>query len=274
MKEKKLSISKKVLYLLLVLSLGLGLFFIFNKPVSKLESYNDLEILFNQISNQLTTDNRVTEFDSSREAWWIDTDNLDLAIPTQLSIGFIIKNDSNNPNRNKDLDQICDNLNKIVKNNLSRHGFKINTRNSSKNKDDNQFYDYIQAYESGQFICLAESPIIEEMGNWFHFYCFTSDQVKAARERQLPFIKILQSKNSIIYDLEIIDNYAKGNHHARRVGSTAYFYKNNNQWELLWDYQDLPMCTEFSEKNIPTKYWTDCYDQQMNIHKGSDVWSN
>lgn len=246
---------------------------------SKTQKTNgELETIFNQIAGQLkNADSRVTlsNDEASPSVWWIDNDNLDILIPTDFSLMLSITA-KNKSNESEEYNQVFDKLNKIVKEDLSKNGFTLNPKNSSKNKKDDRMFDYIQAYESENFICVTVSPVIED-SNFFKFRCLSFDQITLAREKQLPFLKILKANSTIdkntdfvITSLKIVDDEAKANINFRRTGFITLFYQDNNGWRKIFSGQDNPMCDELSKNNIPAEHWPDCYlDQQGNIKKGS-----
>jgi len=125
--------------------------------------------------------------------WWIDNNNLNLNIPTNLHFTTKITTDYN---------QTFDNLNKIVSDSLIENSFVINTKNSSTSKTDERFYDYIQAYELNNIRCITTSQYDV---NQFIFQCFTDDQITQTRNQQQPFLELIP-KDSIISNLKIIND--------------------------------------------------------------------
>lgn len=169
-------------------------------------------------------------------------------------------------------------LNEMVEEVMTSNGFLLNEKNSSDNETDDQFYDYVQAYEKDEVMCVATSD--PDLGasspeapfsSLFNFSCFDNIALDEAYAEQIPFLKVLDAKNIVVSNIKINGDKATMGVAGRRTGAMMFMYKSGENWVpiIKGGLQAVPECGALEENNIPEEYWIDCYDKDGTIRKGA-----
>lgn len=228
-----------------------------NNPSKKADSIQ--EILY-QVKNIFTENaekyNATTGSSSEDSVWWITNDNFNIINPDSSSV-YLSVPCRHISNLEPKVEEIKHYFSPKIKEQFLHNGFVINRLNTSDSYTDNQFYDYIEAYEKNNFKCtLVVSP---DCGGFF-----TTDLVLTTRvvcTDQLD--KNLAIQKPIIEDLNLKDgesiNYIKSSGNfvylsIRGRGTGGYYIiaeKINNGWVAIMKGQELPDCSWVKNKKIP-----------------------
>lgn len=212
-----------------------------------------------------------------RSVWWISDDERNILVPTSQAVllkirPIKIKSDDFESQNKVESKKINDRVSSIMKN----IGFKINVKNSSKSIEDEEFYDYVQAFELNDIKCVAtSSPDVSKGMNEpqfysiFEFSCFDNAQLQKEYLFQSPFLKTLGYKESVIYDVQINGDKASMGVRGRRSGGRAFMYKDSEGWELITAGNGYPTCEEQEKKSIPEEFSFDCVDSNGKLKKGN-----
>lgn len=206
-----------------------------------------------------------------RDTWWVTPDGWSILVPTDKSMVIkVLPSGSAEPNKEE-----FGRLNTIARDIMLSSKFTLNTLNSSESESDKKYYDYVQAYEKGNEKCVAtSSPDVGAGANEDRFYskftfsCFTNEELQAAYDLQIPFLKGLNRKNSVVSLIEVKGDRATMGIHGRRTGAVAFMYKSGSEWKTVIIAQAVPGCDELIANGVPQEFWVDCYDSNNKIRKG------
>jgi hypothetical protein len=204
--------------------------------------------------------NGKVEFSTEGDLWWIDTDksNIINKLSPEIRMDFKCL-----PNATSLL-EIKKKIGTEVKNVFLKNGYKFNQLNSSKDLDDGQFYDYIQAYEKDNVKCTfvvdpdcsgnVDGPVTQKI------YIVCTDHYNDNYEQQAGIAKDLSVKNEVIEIRKRIDSAAYIDVRGRRSG---YYIiaklEPNGHWKKIFAGQDIPPCKDLKENNIPKEIASNCW---------------
>ncbi len=192
--------------------------------------------------------------------WWLDSDgyniinNRDLGIESQF-------NCMNYPASRFDSSLIS--LSALFPTFMQQQGFTKNNRNSSASLTDDQFYDYVQAYEKDGVKCILTanpdcSGITDDnMWQTISFSCTSNYDENHAI--QVPILKDLDIKDAVVSISKQAGNFAKIQVHYRRTGHYMIAVKENGIWKELYRGQDTPSCSLMNQYKVPKEVYESCF---------------
>jgi hypothetical protein len=130
---------------------------------------------------------------------------------------------------------------------------------------------YQNGYEDDDHICTVVSdPTVQGTAYESSIQCATRQMYESAQSVQLPFLQALGATAADDRTVSNVRVGSRGNIAVVTVGSArgtssaaeGYFYRPGSEWILIGQFQDIPGCDTFSEKNIPEEYWLSCYGQK------------
>jgi hypothetical protein len=196
----------------------------------------------------------------NKDVWWISSDNWNLLVPSKYLLEAHVR-----PIKNAQNQKVMARLQKIVDDEMTSDGWKINTINSSTSPSDTRFYDYVQAYEKGDLKCVAtSSPDVGSSGekefySTFNLGCFDNSALQQAYDVQVPFLKGLNEKDAVVSDIKTKGPRASMNVHWRRTGARGWMYNENGMWKKIIVTQAVPGCDQLEQNGVPQEYWITCY---------------
>ncbi len=140
-----------------------------------------------------------------------------------------------------------------IKDVLGDESFALNEENSSKDFSDRTFYDYVQAYQKGNELCMLKiNP--DDVGYYqLDFSC--GDSLQQAYEEQLPFLEVLGLKDK--HATVTVQNQ-KGEYYEIgignvRAGSDAVIKREDGVYRVLYIGQEAPSCNLIEKEQIPSE---------------------
>lgn len=189
--------------------------------------------------------------------WWIGPDGLNIINDDSSGVELNIFNcEADFKGITKPIGSQMD---KIMKQN----GFKTNQKNSSKSIEDDQFYDYIQAYENGAVKCVyVANPDCgtgsEETPMHYTFLFGCTKAFDGNYQQQAPYLKDLRINDAIIHVQKRIDDFVKLSINFRRTGHYTIARLIGSKWNEIYSGQDIPSCEIVKEYKIPKEIISDC----------------
>lgn len=146
---------------------------------------------------------------------------------------------------------------------MKQNGFKTNQKNSSKSIEDDQFYDYIQAYENGAVKCVfAANPDCGTSSEEIQMhYTFSFGCTKAFDEnyqQQAPYLKDLGISDAVIHVQKKTGDFVKLSINFRRTGHYTIARLTGGKWNEIYSGQDIPSCEIVEKYKIPKEIISDC----------------
>lgn len=224
--------------------------------------YSDVKLVFENFKE--TYKGELVEDKSS--VWWISEDDLNIINDNSTGIKLYTFNCELGSNLNSDLifKEIAQSIGAEIDKVMTQNGFRINEKNSSKSVDDDQFYDYAQAYENGSTkVVFTANPDCEANSNEtpMHYtfsFGFTED-FDNNYQLQSPYLKDLNIKEAIIHVQKKVGDFSYLSVHLRRTGYYTIAKLINGRWTELFSGQDIPSCEIVEKYYIPKDIISDCY---------------
>lgn len=212
--------------------------------------------------------------------WWISDDGWNILVENTHHVTIRIPASSIPNNIEPVRTNFSIKFQKIIASIMKKHDLLISNKSSSMSTADKRYYDYIQAYEGSGLLCTAltnadrfsDVSTYDKMVIEMQLNCADNKRFEAEYERQLPFLKGLNEKNSVISRLEVKNNVARMQIRGRRTGAEAFLYKSGNAWKKIIVSQQAPQCSELIRNNIPTEFWTSCYDKDNKLKEAGAAW--
>lgn len=189
--------------------------------------------------------------------WWLSPDGFNIINDDSAGIEFNIFDCEANF---KDITQLIGNQLDVI---LKQGGYMINQKNSSKSTEDDQFYDYIQAYENGATKCVfvANPDCVtsdEELEMHYSFSFGCTDAFDTNYQQQTPFLKDLGIKDAIIRVEQRTGDFVNLSVNDRRTGYYLIAQLINGKWQEIFSGQDVPSCKVVEKYKIPKEIISDC----------------
>lgn len=267
-KTSSFKFSKKWLFSITILILAL---FMFSGIAVFLQSRNNNQsflIIKSKFENYAKDYNAEVLEKNNLSVWWINPDNLNIINDNSSGIEFdlnVCESDLESKSLFKKTALILGQKINVI---MEQNGFKINQQNSSKSIADEQFYDYIQAYEKNPLKCVfVANPDCgkltgeAKMHYTFSFSC--TDQFAKNYQEQAPYLKDLKIKDAIIHVEKRVGDFVKLNVNYRRSGYFTAAKLVNGKWQELYSGQDNPSCEIVNKYKIPKEILPDCYPDNL-----------
>jgi hypothetical protein len=190
--------------------------------------------------------------------WWISEDGWSINIPNAISIissASTFKGDHFSPVN--PLNPLAKELNDLISKILLDNGFILNALNTSESEENNDFYDYIVAFQKGETRCILETN-----GDGGQYSIVCSDRFHEAYEEQIPYLKALNKRNIIINvgAGERIGDFVWLNVHLRRTGWKTLIKDDGKEIKRIFSGQEPPPCDLMIENQVPKEVYGACYD--------------
>lgn len=255
----KLGTSKKIILASTAVLVSVIALVLFNT-----NSSSNTEVL-EQVRTELAKDD-IEVSDSLLDIWWISKD------------GYSITNDSSPAIEAKFFDCESDNLGQrdiwtrnalaqssAVDEIMKRAGFTVNEANTSDSLNDDQFVDFIRAYEheSTKAVLVINVDCWSDDGSgnsplYYSSFFSMTDDFDTNYESQSPYLIDLNLKDVVIHVSNVVDDWAWINVNYRRSGHYVIAEKANGKWVERFGGQDLVPCTLRDDLQIPIELAPDC----------------
>lgn len=257
----------KIVLLLFVLIAVIGgiLFFLLNKPKSSVTVSNpEMQLVLSHVENILKSNQKRhganVNFVSNDYVWWITNNNISIINRNSPSVKYNFSCDPKSQ-----LDAVITDLSLKIRQQFQKDGYTFNQLNTSKSLTDNNFYDYVEAYEKGNIKCtLVADPDCgsEKVGGPMQETLKVSctDQLDKNIAGQEPLIKAFNLKSSEIAEITVKSgDFAYLDIHGRRAGYYMIIKKVGNSWKSLYKGQEYPNCAVVNSNKIPASIVDSCY---------------
>jgi hypothetical protein len=257
--RNKLGTSKKIILASTTVLLSVFALVLFNT-----NSPSNTKVL-EQVKSVLMKDD-IEVSDSLLDIWWISED------------GYSITNDDSPAVEAKYFDCESDNLaqreiwssnaleqSSAVDEVMQRAGFTVNDKNTSDSLADDQFVDYVRAYEreNTKAVLVINTDCWSDDGSGYSPLYYSSffsmtDDFDANYESQSPYLIDLNLKDVVIHVSNVVDDWAWINVNYRRSGHYVIAEKANGKWVERFGGQDLISCTLRNDLKIPIQLAPEC----------------
>jgi len=233
-----------------------------NEDISKI--ITQVETIFNNNANKYSETKVTRSYDGI--VWWIS--DKDLSIRSKNSPAATLAAGCKTKSQIKEM---TSGLAPQIKQLFLQSGFSLNERNTSASYTDDAFYDYIEAYETGDVKCtLISNPDCGSTNNnplaeTLSITC--TDQYYASEYVQEPLLQSLNIDSDQTVDItKESGDFALINVYDRRTGYYIIAKKDGNTWKKVYEGQDLPDCSLVNEYKIPADITSTCYQNDVEIN--------
>lgn len=221
--------------------------FIDNKPTT----------IINAIMQSINNPSSSIKFSNPKELfqWWVSDDGWNILISNAVSITA----------QNNDfysLSSLANDLNNEISKIFLYNNFELNNINTSKSVTDNEFYDYVIAFQKNENRCTLTTN-----GDGGEYSVACSNSFQDAYKEQIPYLKALNNKNVVVGIREKIGDFVWLNVHGRRTGYEALVKDKDGEITLIFTGQEAPPCNKMIINNVPKEVYGECYDSSGNITK-------
>jgi len=178
--------------------------------------------------------------------WWISDDGWSISVPNAVSVT------SSNPQAKE--------LNGLISKIFLDNGFALNAANTSKSEAENEFYDYIVAFQKGETRCTLKTD-----GDNGEYTVACSNHLQEAHEEQIPYLKALDRRDVIVNVRERIGDFVWLDVHLRRTGNLALVKDEGGEMRLIFSGQEAPPCDLMIENEVPKEVYGTCNGDAGNI---------
>ncbi len=236
-----------------------------NSPITvftnKYEFGKNIEAEFNKTASEY--EGKIIT-DSKSDVWWISNDNLNIINNDETSLSYQNYNCESDLTNKKMFNSVSGKLSENIKLIMTSSGFSLNQKNSSKSITDDQFYDYVQAYEKGDTKCtFTANPDCggssNEVSMHYNFTFTCTNSFDKNYQEQAPYLKGLKITNAVIHVEKKVGDYAFINVNNRRSGHYVIAQLINGAWTEISSGQDVPNCETMQEHQVPKEIYGDCY---------------
>lgn len=257
-------IKKRKILILVVIILGVIVYLARNIYIQSLSQTSEplmpqiIENVKDLMEDKVHPDNVVTT--DSSFVWWISDDNYNIMNGNSFAVEAQFRCENYPASRyTASLETFASLFSKF----MHEQGFSKNTMNSSSSLLDTRYYDYVQAYEEGDFKCtLTGDPDCSgsdenTMRQTIRFSC-TSDFDENYKD-QMPFLRDLRIKDAIVNISKRVGNYVYLDAHARRSGwYIIAIQQKGGTWKKIMDGQDSPQCSVMEQYKVPKEIYGSC----------------
>lgn len=256
-KRKKISLGYKKWFVIILL-------LIFSSFVLLTTLYIQNNPFLLKIKNEFKKYNTVVLEKNNLSVWWISKDNLNIINDNSSGIQLNVNDCVADIGSGKLFYTTAQELGPKVDSIVRKAGFSKNLKNSSKDIDDDRFYDYVQAYERGNQKCvfIANPDCASLIGEAQMYYAFSfacTDDFENNYKAQAPFLKDFEIKDAVIRVDKKIGDYMRIIVNYRRSGSYIIAKLVDGKWKELFAGQDYPPCAIINQYQIPKEISSDCF---------------
>ena len=224
----------------------------------------NLSIIAMLLEKLKTTNQELNIAMQSTLLWWNDIDGYSIFIPTDESI-ILAKSKMGEISEFSSVPEkyFSQELG-IAKQIFKSQSYVLNKRNSSENEFDTQFYDYIQAYEKNDEVCVIN--VNSEYGSYgcknagldsgmcYKMSVSCSKDFVVTQSLQRPFLEALelQNKETVIRVISKEEPFYQLAISGRRAGSAGVLKKEGDVYRVLFIGQEAPPCDIIDKESIPS----------------------
>ncbi|MFH1462132.1 MAG: hypothetical protein ABIG08_00290 [bacterium] len=266
-RNKKIAVAGGII---LLAGISIGLYqYLSPAPEKKLEieipvfADNEPETVINSILKAINDSSLDVKFlDPVKSSqWWISDDGWNIIDPNAVSItlsGYTFKGE--HPSPINPLNLLAKELNYLISKILLDNSFALNAANTSESEENNDFYDYVVAFQKGGTRCTLTTD-----GDFGKYSVACSNRFQEAYEEQTPYLKVLDNREVIVSVKERIGDFVWLSVHLRRTGYLALMKDRGGEIKLIFTGQEEPPCDLMIENKVPKEVYGACYDDFGNI---------
>ena len=249
--------------LIVLLSLTVSYLFIENYEQRKNGFYSAIKEVFQNVKEKYKG-----EFseNSKLSVWWISEDGLNISNDNSTGIKFNSFNceSENFLNSNSNFKEMAQLIGSEIDEIMAQNGFKLNRRNSSKSIEDNQFYDYVRAYEKesvkATFTANPDCSTGSSEKRMHHTFSFGfTDEFDKNYQEQSLYLKDLGISKAIIRVQKNVGDFVFLNVHLRRTVYYIIAKQIDSKWKELFSGQEIISCEIIKRYEIPKEIISNCY---------------
>jgi len=188
--------------------------------------------------------------------WWISDDGWSIFDSNAISItatgNFTEKYSSF-------INTLAREINAEISKIFLNNGFTLNATNTSKSVTDNDFYDYVVAFQKGETRCILTTN-----GDGGEYYIDCSNRFQEAYKEQIPYLKALGIRDVIVRVENRIGDYVLLGVHLRRTGYLALMEDKGGKIKFIFSGQEPPQCDLMIKNQVPKEVYKElfggCYD--------------
>lgn len=221
---------------------------IFNLVQNKIASYESNDVILNSMNDY--------------SLWWVNDDGYSIINDGSDAVELQFQGcDAEFP---VDFSESQLQLVDEIKGVLLKNGFTISKQNTSKSRQDDEFYDYVVGFEKSDLKAVVViSPDCWASGEEPFHQSFTfsyTDEFSANAAAQLPYLEDLGMRDGEVIHVEKVEgDFALINVNYRRTGHFIVAKRINNRWKEIFGGQDSPSCALLQKWNVPAGF-IDCYE--------------
>jgi len=203
---------------------------------------------------------------TSGHVWWISPDYLNIINEDSLGAELRLFNCEYGADPKLDFKGAARQIGLAVSRVMMQNGFEANLENSSESIEDDQFYDYIQAYQKEGTRCVfTASPDCGAAGDEDRFYHILSfactDQFDSNYQEQAPYLKDLEIEKAVIRISKKSGNFVKLAVNYRRSGFLVFAKLIDGKWTQIHAGHTEPPCDVAEQYQVPSEFMDTCWDQ-------------
>ncbi len=254
---KKL-VLKISLALVLITAICLAVFYFRNQSLRNRSITEELSARFRSLDKSSIIQK------NDYQMWWDDNEGYSLLASTTESI-LVVKNTFGFDQYDQNLipAEIFKEESKIASEVFIERGFALNKRNSSASTTDDSLWDYVQAYEKGNYLCTvtvnSEASTYpgggfgEKAKMGYQLYVSCTDKLAETEAEQRPFLEALGLKGKGQYAMLAVaeGDYFRVETGGRRGGQSAILKKENGKYRIIVMTQESLLCSLIKKEKIP-----------------------
>lgn len=226
-------------------------------------SPSNTEVL-EQVKTKLATED-VEASDSLLDIWWISKDGYSIIIDNSPAIEAKYLNcESDNLGQREIWNRNALAQSSAVDEIMKRAGFTVNEANTSDSINDDQFVDYVRAYERDKtkavLVVNSDCWSVGSVDSPLYYstsFSITND-FDTNYEAQSPYLIDLNLKDVVIHVSNVVDDWAWINVNYRRSGHYVIVEKVDGKWVERFGGQDIISCTLRDDLKIPIELTPEC----------------
>jgi len=234
----------------------------FNEMTIPVFADNKPETVINSLLQALNVSSLDIKFSDPAKSsqWWISDDGWNINDPNAISIaspsvpggGHRLSVDPLSPKTRE--------LKYFISRIFLANDFAFNATNTSMPETENDFYDYIVAFQRDETRCTLKTD-----GDSGQYTIACSNRFQEAYEEQIPYLRALDNRNVIVSVRERIGDFVWLSVHLRRTGYVALIKDSGGKMEVIFTGQEEPSCDLMLENQVPKEVYGACYDASGNI---------
>jgi len=212
----------------------------FNEITIPVFANDEPEIVINSLLQALNDSSFDIKFSEPKKSsqWWISDDGWNINDPNAISIASPSVPGGGHRLSVDPLSTRSRELKYFISRIFLANDFVFNATNTSEPETENDFYDYITAFQKGETRCTLK---IDGDSGQYTITC--SDRFHEAYDEQIPYLRVLDKWECIVSVKERIGDFVWLSAHGRRTGFLALVKDDGKEIKLIFTGQEAPSCS-------------------------------